>query len=225
MIRLRYLLIGFLLALPMAALAIQGVDLSSTNTGLTSDATNGQFFVGVTSGAPKFVTMSQDCTTTNAGVVTCLKTNNVAFAALATLGVGTGLTSSSGNANVSLSTASNSLGGNVALNNAANYFDGPSMAQGTSGTWFVVGNVTVTGNANDAIRCKLWDGTTVIDSTQVLVAGAAPEADIHLSGILASPAANIRISCRNVTSTTGSNIINNDSLNSKDSTVSGVRIQ
>src|SRR5512146_502647 len=38
----------------------------------------------------------------------------------------------------------NSLSGNVALNNISNFFDGPSVAQGTGGTWFASGTVTLT---------------------------------------------------------------------------------
>lgn len=51
--------------------------------------TNGQLLAGVTSAAPAMVTLSQDCTMTNAGVITCLKTNNVAFTSAATTGIGT----------------------------------------------------------------------------------------------------------------------------------------
>lgn len=36
--KLGYLILGFLLTLPIGALALQGVDLSSTNTGVTDDA-------------------------------------------------------------------------------------------------------------------------------------------------------------------------------------------
>jgi hypothetical protein len=50
----------------------------------TAAGTNGQLFLGVTSGAPQWGSMSQDCTITNAGVITCTKTNNVAFATVAT---------------------------------------------------------------------------------------------------------------------------------------------
>ena len=46
--------------------------------------TNGQLMLGVTGSPPQMASMSQDCTITNAGVITCTKTNNVAFAASAT---------------------------------------------------------------------------------------------------------------------------------------------
>jgi hypothetical protein len=122
--------------------------------------------------------------------------------------------------------ATNSLSGDVAMNNTSNYFDGPSMAQGTAGVWLATGGVTVNGNANDIIRCKLWDGTnTAVDSTQQQIGGGAPEAKIALSGFVSSPAGNIRISCRNITSTTSTNIVFNGSANSHDSTVSGYRVR
>jgi hypothetical protein len=125
-----------------------------------------------------------------------------------------------------LSTASNALSGDVSLNNIANYFDGPSMAQGSTGTWQVTGHITVSGNSNDIIRCKLWDGTnTAIDATQFQVTGANPEASITLSGQMSSPAGNMRVSCRNVTSTTGSAMQANASNNGNhDSTIYGFRI-
>jgi hypothetical protein len=51
--------------------------------------TNGQLFLGSTGIDPLFATMSQDCTITNAGVVTCLKTNNVSFGTAAVANTGT----------------------------------------------------------------------------------------------------------------------------------------
>jgi hypothetical protein len=119
----------------------------------------------------------------------------------------------------------NSLSGNVALNNTANYFDGPSIAQGTSGTWWVSGNVLVQdSNAASQFYCKLWDGTTVIDSNSSQTVSSNASISLSLSGFITSPAANMRISCRDFTATTGS-IIVNQSGNSKDSTISAHRIQ
>ena len=57
---------------------------------------------------------------------------------LASLTAGNGITIGASVA-VSLTTASNILSGNVSLNGST-YTDGPSMAQGTSGTWFVTGS-------------------------------------------------------------------------------------
>jgi hypothetical protein len=124
-----------------------------------------------------------------------------------------------------LSTASNVLAADVPLNNTATYQPGPSMAQGTTGTWSAHGGVTATANNGDVIRCKLWDGTTVKDSTQVTFTGGGPELKISLSGIFVSPAGNIRIDCRNITSTTASKMAANDSANAADSTIYGERVQ
>lgn len=72
---------------PTSALTLNGVVYgggSGATPAATAAGTNGQLFLGVTSGAPQFASMSQDCTITNAGVITCTKTNNVAFATSAT---------------------------------------------------------------------------------------------------------------------------------------------
>jgi hypothetical protein len=117
-----------------------------------------------------------------------------------------------------------SLGADVSLNNTANYFDGPSVAQGTSGTWFASGTVTcVDTSAAAAFIAKLWDGTTVIASARITSTGANNPVCISLSGYISSPAANIRISVRDSASTSGSIAFNN-SGNSKDSTLSVIRI-
>ena len=119
-----------------------------------------------------------------------------------------------------------SISGNVALNNTANYFDGPSVAQGTVGTWFVSGTVTVqdaTAGQN-LIDAKLWDGTTVIASARVVVVGSnTNQAPIALSGFIVAPAGNLRISVRDETTTSGL-ILANASANSKDSTITAIRI-
>ena len=117
-----------------------------------------------------------------------------------------------------------SLGADVALNNTANYFDGPSIAQGATGTWWVSGQVSVQDTAGSAnIEAKLWDGATVIASGHSEIPAASGVAVISLSGFLATPAGNIRISCKDPTSTSGK-ILFNGSGNSKDSTISAFRI-
>lgn len=119
----------------------------------------------------------------------------------------------------------NSLGADVLLNNAANYFDGPSVAQGTTGTWYVSGTVTVVDtSAAPSLSAKLWDGTTVISSTMFGTAGAANSFyTLSISGIITSPAGNLRISVKDTTSTSGK-ILFNQSGNSKDSTITAIRI-
>lgn len=122
-----------------------------------------------------------------------------------------------------LSSLTNSIGADVLLNNTANYFDGPSVAQGTSGSWQASGTVTLTDTAGAAsMFCKLWDGTTVISSGAAQSPGGS-FVTISLSGVLAAPAANIKISCRDPTAITGK-ILFNQSGNSKDATLTVVRI-
>jgi hypothetical protein len=127
-------------------------------------------------------------------------------------------------ARLGLGQLTNSLGANVALNNVSNYFDGPSVAQGSTGTWFASGTVTATDTAGIAnIQCKLWDGTTVIASAQGSVAAVNLNVAFALSGFIASPVGNIRISCKDPASTSGVMVFNGTG-NSKDSTISVFRI-
>jgi hypothetical protein len=111
------------------------------------------------------------------------------------------------------------------MNNTSNYFDGPSVAQGTSGTWWASGQVTMKDTAGTAaVQCKLWDGTTIIASGQGSVQSASAFVVISLSGYLASPAANIKISCKDPTSTSGAMVFNQTG-SSKDSSLFVHRIQ
>lgn len=125
---------------------------------------------------------------------------------------------------LSMAPISNVLGSDVALNNTANYFDGPSVAQGVSGTWFASGSVTVRDTAGGAaFIAKLWDGTTLIASAIINTPAINVPAIIALSGVITSPAGNIRISVRDATSTSGQIVFNN-SGNSKDSVLTAIRI-
>lgn len=123
-----------------------------------------------------------------------------------------------------MSPLTNSLGADVPLNNIANYFDGPSVAQGTAGTWWASGTLTLNDTAGAAaIHVKLWDGTTVIASAVANVTGANNPITISLSGRISSPAGNIRISAKDVSSASGVMLFNSTG-NSKDSTISAMRI-
>jgi hypothetical protein len=127
-------------------------------------------------------------------------------------------------ARLGLGQLTNSIGANVALNNTSNYFDGPSIAQGSTGTWWASGVATVSDTAGAAnIDCKLWDGTTVISSARGSINTINFNVAISLSGFLATPAGNIRISCKDNASTSGVMLFNATG-NSKDSTVSAFRI-
>ena len=118
----------------------------------------------------------------------------------------------------------NSLGADVALNNVSNYFTGPTVAQGSTGTWFASGTVSlIDTTAVAGFDVKLWDGTTVIASARAANPSTGVGITVSLSGYLASPAGNIRISVRDVTST-GGTIRFNGTGESKDSTLSAIRI-
>ena len=117
----------------------------------------------------------------------------------------------------------NSLGSNVSLNNTSTFFDGPSVAQGTSGTWFVSGTITLEDPSAAAVTSiKLWDGTTVIASAEQAITGASNYFTVSLSGYLTSPAGNLRLSAKS--SSTTSLIIYNASGLAKDSTITAIRI-
>lgn len=147
-------------------------------------------------------------------------------------GLSGGTITTSGTCAVSLTNLTNSLGADVALNNVSNYFDGPSVAQGTSGTWKASGTVTLVDTAGAAaFICVLTDATsagaitgTKIASGRITSTGASNPTSLGLSGIITSPVGNIRMACRDSGSTSGSIAFNN-SGNSKDSTISVERIQ
>lgn len=118
-----------------------------------------------------------------------------------------------------------SLGADVALNNTSNYFDGPSVAQGGVGTWYVSGTITVADTTGAAsYYVKLWDGTTLIASTMTTTHAGLPGYTISISGYISSPAGNLRISVRDITTATGK-ILFNATGNSKDSTITAFRVQ
>lgn len=118
----------------------------------------------------------------------------------------------------------NSLGADVALNNVSNFFVGPTVAQGSTGTWAVFGTVTVQDTAGGAgFDAVLWDGTTVIASTDRNTAAANHFGSISLSGVITSPAGNLRFEVRDLSSVSGKIIFNRTGLG-KDSTITAFRI-
>mgnify|MGYP003325893372 FL=1 len=179
------------------------------------------------------VTLSNSVTGTGSMVLSSsptLTTPNIGTPSAGTLTNCTGLpaagvTGLGGYATISNSATANSLGANVSLNNIANYFDGPSVAQGSTGTWYVSGTVTVgVPVAGSRLNAKLWDGTTVIASAQTFSTTTGNGiTTIALSGTLASPAGNLRISVNSPDSTSGT-IYYNLSGNSKDSTITAIRV-
>jgi hypothetical protein len=140
-------------------------------------------------------------------------------------GLSGGAITTTGTISLNVSSISASLPADVSLTNTANYFIGPSVSQGTTGTWWASGSVTLTDTAGSAtFYCKLWDGVTIISSVAVNSPGVGAAENAALSGYIASPAGNIRIECRDITAITGK-ILFNVTGNSKDSTLSAARIQ
>lgn len=71
-----------------------------------------------------------------------------------------------------LATAMNQLAADVAITNANQYYDGPTLT--LNGTYLLVGVVSLDGNnASITHTAKLWDGTTVAASAEGLTYGGA----------------------------------------------------
>jgi hypothetical protein len=172
-------------------------------------------------------------TTVTAGTTAFLLFNNggtlgnEALSSIVTPGAGIAISGTTAlTISVNESVLTNSIPSNVSLNNISNYFDGPSVAQGSSGTWWAAGTVSVADSnaSGGGIDCKLWDGTTVASSLFITTLPSGQASAVSLSGYLSNPAGNIRISCRDFVNTTGV-MIANGSGNAKDSTISVHRIQ
>lgn len=116
----------------------------------------------------------------------------------------------------------NSLSADVYLNNTALYFDGPTVSQGTTGTWFASGAVSITASQGHEMYVKLWDGTTVISSARAAFNAANHATSVSLSGYITNPAGDIRISVRDASGF--GYILWNNTGNEKDSTISAFRI-
>ena len=170
--------------------------------------------------AKKISTSIDDITALTAVVATKGTVTSVASG----VGLTGGPITSSGTLAVNLTSAAASLGADVALNNTANYFTGPIVALGSVGTWLVMGTITARDTAGAAgIYARLSDGTTVIDSARSDTAGANFYTSVSVSGIITNPTGNLRIEVRDASSTSGV-IIFNATGNSKDSTISAIRI-
>lgn len=90
----------------------------------------------------------------------------------------------------------NSLTSNVLISTSV-YTDGPSIAQGSTGTWFASGSVCLNDTAASvAIAMKLWDGTNVIATGFATTIGINITTSTALSGYITNPSGNIRISCK-----------------------------
>jgi hypothetical protein len=115
-------------------------------------------------------------------------------------------------------------GANVALNNTANYFDGPSVSL-DAGTWFVIATVTVgDASATNSFSGKLWDGTNVIGSAAAYTSSTLHRISMTISGVIVlGSTTTVKVSVRAPTASTGVMYFNHTG-NSQDSHIRAVRI-
>lgn len=122
-----------------------------------------------------------------------------------------------------LSKFTNALGADVNLSNTSNYFDGPSVTQGSTGIFLAWGTLTFQdATTTAAFPAKLWDGTTIAASGEV-TASTGAVLSLTLAGIFTNPAGNIKLSGKDLNSTSGK-LKFNASGSSKDCNLSVVRI-
>jgi hypothetical protein len=111
-----------------------------------------------------------------------------------------------------LTTGSSSLGANVTMTNANQYYTGPSVSLAV-GTWYITGTITVynsSGTAGSA-TARLWDATTTFSSSEAYLRQTPNLASISLSGIVTLTATTtIRISAA---STQAASVIRAAALN------------
>lgn len=215
------------------AQGVQGVTGPTGNTGPTG-AGGTQGIQGVT--GPTGATGHTGAAGSNGTVGATGPTGNTGPTGSAGAGGAAGITGPTGNTGPTGPTGStgasfvitklvNSLSANVLLTNITLFFDGPQVAQGSVGTWFVSGTVTLGSPNADGYVAKLWDGTTVIASgTHFNV--AATQVTLSLSGVITSPAGNLRISVQDDVSTSGKIFANISGVGAPgtDSTITAIRI-
>ncbi len=175
----------------------------------------------VSSGTP---TANQMAQWTNATTI-----QGVNIASVLTAGAGVSITGTT-NATIAaaLSSFTGVLGADVNMSSANTYFTGPTASNGAqSGLWYVYGVASIvdTSGVANLARCRLTDGTSVIASSPSMreATGATLAIQVVLAGTISSPAGNFRVECQ--TNVTTGVIKFNNSGESKDSLVTGFRIQ
>jgi hypothetical protein len=130
--------------------------------------TNGQIVVGATGADPAPQSMSQDCTMTSAGIVTCTKTNNVAFATSATTDTTNATNITSGTLPAGRLPVRASMGGAPGNPSSTSNLTDTMMGSGnvcfitpnTTGTViFLYSGVAFNNTSGDGWVVKLWRGT------------------------------------------------------------------
>jgi len=141
------------------------------------------------------------------------------------IGLTGGPINTTGTLAVSLTNTTNTLAGNVAISSAGTLADGPTITQGTSGVWFASGGMVVSSTAaiGTNFYARLWDGTTFLDSANLVTGGANQRITFSLSGLITNPSSNIKMSVLNPDGNPGT-IEFNRTGSSKDSTLTAFRI-
>lgn len=135
--------------------------------------TNGQLLLGVTSSPPQMATMSQDCSITNAGLITCTKTNNVSFGPAATaaqgqiLGIATNTVASAGNIG-EFTSASVATPGSALTSGAAQNVTSITLAAGAWDIQAVCGYSRAATTVFTLLICSISTTTGVLDTSNAL---------------------------------------------------------
>jgi hypothetical protein len=138
------------------------VATGATAIGTTAVGTAGQILLGQSAAAPTWNAMSQDCTITNAGIITCTKTGGVNFSAAATTPVGTS-------------------GPVIGLLNGNNTFSGTADLTGT----FQINGNTMTFPATSAtITQTIASGSLALSTTAIASAACSAAQTATATGTL-----------------------------------------
>lgn len=124
-----------------------------------------------------------------------------------------------------ISTFSAVLGADVTMGAVNTLFDGPFVSQGTSGTFLVVGTMSLkdTGAAAKFLA-RLTDGTSILAySGWVYTTGTGNSVQVTLAAIATNPAGNIKMQAYNATSANGK-IVSNDTGGGKDTQLVVIKI-
>jgi hypothetical protein len=112
-----------------------------------------------------------------------------------------------------LNPLSASLSADASLNNVFSYFDGPSVAQGSTGTFVANSTVTLTDTAGAAVfLCAITDGTNNYTVAQTFTSAANQVIAISLSAKATNPAGNLRTKCKDASSTSGKMTASQDGI-------------
>lgn len=147
-----------------------GQAISAGGTGTGSAPSSAQVMIAQSSTAYAPETLSQDCTVTSSGVMTCTKTNNVSFGALATL-------STSGiNSLLSDLETTQSVSGATNLSPNATYQVTNDIITMTASATITLNAATVAGQTLNAYVCQNGTGgfTPTIATSGVTIVGTFP---------------------------------------------------